>query len=191
MLSSIFHVIVGAPPQPPVHVYIDFSNINIGCHKVVNKHVKPKNLISLIEGGHSGSVSRRVVVESLPLPLIAGRQEEWRALQYDANVSSRGPGQREQNVDEALHAAMLMDLANTPINKIVNVILCTGDGNTNGSKPTNFPNIIHRMLERGWMVELRCFRASCSGVWRALAVSHAKQFKIEYLDEVSHVNDFF
>lgn len=59
-----------------------------------------------------------------------------------------------------------------------------GDGNQNGGA-SSFPDCIQAAMQKGWRVEVWCWRGKSSKVYERFAMEYPSSFVLSYLDEGS------
>jgi|SRR5579859_878 len=194
-----------------IHIFIDNSNILIGFfdtykskHNITDPFFRaPKfdfhAFTTILERGRS--VSRKILVGSNPLtqPVALAQRlgyevsilerviDQSKRLStssaYASDSATRTPQRekkKEQAVDEILHLKILECLLD--VDKPATIVLATGDAAPAEFSPEGgFFKCIQRALNRGWNVELVCWRKSMSRLWRD------KMFRVEWRDTFSVV----
>jgi hypothetical protein len=196
-----------------LHIFVDNSNILIGFFDMYHNKHKPTNpfprqpkfdfhaFSTILERGRP--VARKILVGSNPLvqPVALAQQ-----LGYDVSILERVvapnplPGnpyasdsatrtplrekKKEQAVDEILHLKILECLLD--VAKPATIVLATGDAAPAEFSPEGgFLKCIQRALQRGWQVELVCWRKSMSRLWRdkVFRVQWKNTFSVVELDD--------
>lgn len=168
-----------------VHIYIDHSNITFSARDMTGTLINRRHLVELIEDGRT--IEKRMAAESVPHRMKKDVVAAWNELGYTGSIVGRVAGQTEQNVDELIHTAMMTDAAKTYITPR-KAVICTGDGNKNEGRPSNFPDTVTCLLQKGWLVELWSFEKSLNRMWLRFTDHYPEQFVIKYFDEVSRLN---
>ena len=99
---------------------------------------------------------------------------------WDVCMFTRAPGVGEEIVDTALVAQIQATLLN--VGTPQRIILMTGDGNPNGGRGVSFLNAVMMALDRGWIVEIWSWKASCNRLYKNL-VGTTSRFSLHYLDD--------
>ena len=182
-----------SPVARQIHVLVDNSNVFGGAQQIDNGRrdhsvrVDIARLARLLEDGRPAAT--RVVCGSVPSgggssEGLSSLWECWRSAGYHVRVAPRDAGNREVFVDEALHSelgrilTLLNDSSTRPSHHTV--VLTTGDGNDNGGR-TSFPAMAERLARDGFVVEIACWRQSCSRAYERL--SRSGLVRLRYLDE--------
>lgn len=172
-----------------VHVFVDNSNICIGCQLLPNgfrdfqQRISIRGFTSMVQGVRK--LSRRVVMGSRP-----SSQRFWAAWKregYEVCTAHRDPRtKREEFVDGRLVGEALMHVLQ-PVGSGSHVlVLATGDGNLEGQAPNtagaNFQNLVRTIASRveGWTVEVWCWRSSCHSCYKRMA--WAGEIRLYFLD---------
>ncbi|CAK9056778.1 unnamed protein product [Durusdinium trenchii] len=176
--------------QQSVHIFVDNSNICIGCQLLptgirdFQQRIYIKGFTGALQGVRT--VQRRVVMGSRPsAPSIWAA---WKRAGYEVQTAHRDPRNREEFVDGRLVGEALMHVLRFPRCDDDHVlILATGDGNLGGQAPNtagaNFQNLVQTVAEGrvpGWSVEVWCWRSSCHGVYKRMAKEG--QIRLCFLD---------
>ncbi|BFZ60856.1 hypothetical protein YB2330_001908 [Saitoella coloradoensis] len=92
------------------------------------------------------------------------------------------PKKGEQGVDELLHLKMLESIVDY---EPATMVVGTGDGNTAEFSNGGFFRCVERALQRGWKVELVCFKRPMSRIWedKKFRAEWAGRFRVVFLDE--------
>eukprot|EP00435_Cladocopium_sp_Y103_P036595 s806_g9.t1 len=171
-----------------VHVFVDNSNICIGCQLLPNgfrdfqQRISIRGFTSMVQGVRK--LSRRVVMGSRP-----SSQRFWAAWKregYEVCTAHRDPRNREEFVDGRLVGEALMHVLqpeNSGSSQVL--VLATGDGNLEGQAPNtagaNFQNLVRTIARRdGWTVEVWCWRSSCHSCYKRMARNG--QIRLYFLD---------
>eukprot|EP00435_Cladocopium_sp_Y103_P045254 s2196_g12.t4 len=187
---------LAAEMQEVVHVFVDNSNISIGCQflpsgtRDFTQRLCIQKFAQAVIGARQ--VRRQVVVGSKP-PRGHAIWQHWENAGYQVLVEWRDPDtNREQFVDARLVAEALMhvghvDRQDGPRGRGHHVLaLCTGDGNLEGQAPgsagANFINLVKDVAQRGWKVEVWCWHSTCNSAYRRLAEDPDLQVKLCFLD---------
>lgn len=194
-----------------LHIFIDNSNILIGFfetyklkHNITDPFFRaPKfdfhAFTTILERGRF--VSRKILVGSNPLtqPVALAQHLGYeasileRVVDQSKRLSTSSPSasdsatrtpqrekKKEQAVDEILHLKILECLLD--VEKPATIVLATGDAAPAEFSPEGgFFKCIQRALNRGWHVDLVCWRKSMSRLWRE------KMFRVEWRDTFSVV----
>jgi hypothetical protein len=159
------------------YVYIDYSNIAAGGSL---RSVSSKQLNDLVVG--SRQARDRVLVGSC----VGGeeRLEDWKELGYQVFMQHRDAAAREQFVDDALVAQMQRALLRSKDenNSGKTLVLLSGDGNSNEGRASFSEVVKEALFDRGWRVEVWCWKASCSTTYRELQGMEGCNFSLFYLD---------
>jgi len=183
-----------AARTPPIHVFIDNSNVFGGaaeCAKLLEPQVPWvavrvyfRNLFALIEKGRPKLTA--VLGGSVP----RGNEGLWdyaRQQGYSTDLLRRLDNAdgttEEQAVDEVLH----LKIANALLDHDPpqTLVLVTGDG-SESDFGTGFAKQVDRALKRGWDVEVYSWRAGLSGVFGRQAASSNGKMKVFELDSNYH-----
>ena len=177
--------------KPTIHVFVDCSNIAIGCKSFVpSSRLFPP---SMQPGDRDQTIQ-------LDIPALCDWMERdrpceqreavgtmsddvagyWRRSRYDV---TRTTSDKTGHADEILHAHVFQSLLERDP---ATLVLATGDGNTNGETGATsaFPRVVAGALRQGWLVELVCWSSSLSRVYRALQALCPQRMTIRFLDEV-------
>eukprot|EP00729_Bicosta_minor_P013858 gene13859-3404_t len=169
-----------------IHVFVDNSNVakpyRLQHGKDTGKralHIFPQKLAKVVEGGRRVE-ERWVVGSGTRSPL----QQQWKSAGYAAKWDPRYGS--EHNVDEALQAQIWKALSKSYNFAIAQhtLVLLTGDGNQNGGA-SSFPDCIQAAMQKGWRVEVWCWRGKSSKVYERFAMEYPSSFVLSYLDEGS------
>ncbi|GMH93966.1 hypothetical protein TrVE_jg7578 [Triparma verrucosa] len=98
---------------------------------------------------------------------------------WDFQMFTRAPGVGEEIVDPALVAQIQATLLN--VGTPQRIILMTGDGNPNGGRGVSFFKAVMMALDRGWIVEIWSWKASCNKLYKNLVGT--SRFSLHYLDD--------
>ena len=103
------------------------------------------------------------------------------------SVKDRPPKEAEICVDELLHNIMQKILLDSIVRGdgggSNTLVLATGDGNRNAGAPTNFPDIVERMLRFGWNVEIWAWREATSGEYVRMHSTYPGQVRVIAWDD--------
>ncbi|CAK9085524.1 CCCH-type zinc finger protein moe-3 (Maturation oocyte expansion protein 3) [Durusdinium trenchii] len=188
-----------AETQEVLHVFVDNSNISIGCQflpsgtRDFSQRLNIPKFVQAVAGVRQ--VQRQVVVGSKP-PRGHAIWQHWENAGFQVLVEWRDPeSNREQFVDARLVAEALMHVSHVdrlrsqgdPRGHGRHVfVLSTGDGNLEGQAAgtagANFINLAKEVAQRGWKVEVWCWNSTCSSSYRRLAEDPNLQVKICFLD---------
>lgn len=197
--QSLCEILYGGEKQDVVHAFVDNSNISLGCQYLPNgtrdfsQRINIQKFDELLKGARE--VGHRVVVGSKP-PRTHAIWQRWEEADYQVLVEWRDPEtNREQFVDARLVGEALMHVEAIEAkkrrgeidDKIRHVFaLCTGDGNLDGQRAgttgANFQNLVRSVAERGWRVEVWCWRNTCSSAYKRLAADENLHVKLCFLD---------
>lgn len=190
---------LAAEMQEVVHVFVDNSNISIGCQFLPSGTRDFTQRLSIQKFAQAvigiRQVRRQVVVGSKP-PRSHGIWQHWENAGYQVLVEWRDPeSNREQFVDARLVAEAMMHVDHIdrlqqqgdPRGRGRHVLaLCTGDGNLEGQAAgtvgANFINLAQHVARRGWKVEVWCWHSACHSAYRRLAENLDMQVKLCFLD---------
>jgi len=190
---------LAAEMQEVVHVFVDNSNISIGCQflpsgtRDFTQRLSIQKFAQAVVGARQAR--RQVVVGSKP-PRTHGIWQHWENAGYQVLVEWRDPEtNREQFVDARLVAEAMMHVdyidrlqqQGDPRGRGRHVLaLCTGDGNLEcqaaGTAGANFINLANHVARRGWKVEVWCWHSSCHSAYRRLAENPDMRVKLCFLD---------
>mmetsp|Transcript_715 Transcript_715/g.1294 ORF Transcript_715/g.1294 Transcript_715/m.1294 type:complete len:489 (-) Transcript_715:142-1608(-) len=173
-----------AEREEVAHVFVDNSNISIGCQLLPSgtrdfaQRIDIYRFAQVVAGVRQ--VHRQVVVGSRP-PAGHGIWRHWEQAGFQVLVEFRDPEtNREQFVDARLVAEALMHVEHVDREGQSGrhvLVLCTGDGNVEGQAAgtagANFINLAEAVARRGWRVEVWCWRSTCNSAYRRLAADHA------------------
>ena len=145
------------------------------------QRIFPQKLAKVVEGGRQVE-ERWVVGSGSHSPL----QHMWKSAGYTVKWDPRYGS--EHNVDEALQAqiwkALSKEYSTTATSPQHTLVLLTGDGNQNGGA-SSFPDCIQAAMQKGWRVEVWCWRRKSSKVYERFAMEYPSSFVLSYLDERS------
>ncbi|CAF1550094.1 unnamed protein product, partial [Rotaria sp. Silwood1] len=176
------------------HIVIDNSNVFIGSQKIHNKEtgliqinpairVNVKNLARVLEANKLQIyIKTRMVGGSKP-PKNARVWDEWESCGYTCILGDRSAQDKEQFVDNMLHAQIydLLLSYKDSTNRQQVLILVTGDGNRNRGQ-TSFPNAVERVLANAWNVELWSCEQSLSPNFLDIQKFFPNRMTIKHLD---------
>ncbi|KAK6504574.1 hypothetical protein TWF481_006513 [Arthrobotrys musiformis] len=195
------------PPNPAVHVFVDYSNISIGFYDSVKKlldskkpsrpshtqiqHISFNTLALILERGRPAA--KKVLVGSTKNNDLKSEAQD---LNYELSIlqrvpkekqdsakSSRGyasePESRKRTGEQAVDEVLIMKILESLIDCTpATIVLATGDGNITQFSD-GFFKAVERALEKGWNVELVAFKRTLSKSWKKLI---CPQFRIILLD---------
>lgn len=180
--------------QDTVDMFVDNSNLSIssrmtseGKDFAIRLHIQ--NLVDAMQGVRQ--VGRRVVAGSLSQ---TGRDtaiwKRWADAGFEVKTTSQGPRGREFLVDQCLVAEALMHVTDKFMNGAPAgvLVLGTGDGNLEGqlegNVSANFRNLVTKVCQFGWRVEIWTWRFGCSRRYFAMAEEPAfrDRLKVCFLD---------
>jgi len=191
------------------HVLIDYSNMSSKPSPPGSKKLVPNvhRIAHRLECGTdhdelvsdvltrfvAGSVSPRGTVEdalSRDKIWLDFAEEEY-TIQLTPrdmiSVKDRLPKEVEICVDELLHNIMQKILLDSIVRGdgggSNTLVLATGDGNRNAGAPTNFPDIVERMLRFGWNVEIWAWREATSGEYVRMHSTYPGQVRVIAWDD--------
>jgi hypothetical protein len=102
-------------------------------------------------------------------------------------VKDKLPMEKEIRVDELLHNILQKILLDSIVRGdgggSNTLVLATGDGNRNAGAPTNFPDIVERMLRFGWNVEIWAWRDATSGEYVRMHREYPGQMRVIAWDD--------
>jgi len=177
--------------QEVVHVFVDNSNISIGCQFLPDgtrdfaQRINIKKFAQAVEGARR--VARRVVVGSKP-PASHAIWRHWEDAGFQLFLEHRDPTtNREQFVDGRLVGEAAIHVMHHEADGNRNVlVVCTGDGNSDGELPgtpgATFISLVEKVARRGWKVEVWCWRCTCHSRYVDLAKDRSLQVKLCFLD---------
>ena len=173
-----------------IRIFIDISNIIYGIPKgdtehnpdAISNHINIPVLIEIAKDlRHAESIT---VVGSSP-----DRENRfWQLFGDKTNIyiqkrSIREDGSSmETDVDDKLHELIRKDIEEIPPNEQV-ILIMSGDGNDNRRQQTTFPMVIKEALEKGWYIELMCWRRTLNRLYQTLEHEWRPKFKIVLLDD--------
>jgi hypothetical protein len=154
------------------YIFVDNSNIKVYTLKLyINFRIR--KCVEILEKNTKYIAERNVVGSDFhPFAL-----ETWKELGY--YVDNIPVDTKERSNDELLHIKLLNNIINNERPEISHLILATGDGN-NHTDSCSFPSIIKFALDKGWTVDLYCWKKSVHH--RFKQIQHDK-FKINFMDD--------
>ncbi|EDQ86019.1 uncharacterized protein MONBRDRAFT_11303, partial [Monosiga brevicollis MX1] len=150
------------------HLVVDWTNLEVGTkmdtgykglhhqdHRVIWSALAEALLTA-----HPGGFQTACAVGS---QMAFRYQDELRDYGVDVVSERRQQGQGEADVDDLLHGHIL-SLCDCGVAGVAGwLVLVSGDGNDNrAGQGSSFAQVVDRLLEAGWSVDLWAWRASCS-----------------------------
>eukprot|EP01036_Dinobryon_divergens_P026866 gene26866-35558_t len=169
------------------HIFIDYSNVSIGVKSQGGLNIA--KLASILKKDDSHAISGALIVagsnasehNSSPVWKI------WESAGFKVKVLPRNATNKEDGVDEFLHAQALNSILKSKSDEDIpgfnTLVLVTGDGNSNSGWST-FLDVAKGAIDSAWRVEVWSWRCALSQNFVNLATRSYGACKIFYLDDV-------
>ena len=174
-----------------IRLFIDVSNIACGLQLTELEDGLHRDFSTYLNTGALLEIAR--ALRTLDRVVAVGSSPEqnnpfWKQFgeKAEIHVLSRmaleDGSTQEDGVDEVLHEEILRDVEfESPQNRVM--VVMSGDGNVNGGRATNFPDVILKAIRKGWLVELWCWEHTCSKIYSDMATKFHEQFTLIFIDK--------